>query len=93
MPLITASCLLTADLCSATDYDAFLFSVVCWAALQLTWTLVLLGAQTWQITRQLTTLETSNLGRYGFMGGKGGVSLRCAVGAYAKERRDADKRL
>ncbi|PWZ02498.1 ankyrin [Testicularia cyperi] len=63
-----------AFLCTATTYDPFLFGVMLWAALQLTWTLVLLGAQSWQIMRQMTTFEVSNLGRYGFMGGKGGQS-------------------
>ncbi|KAJ1024832.1 hypothetical protein NDA16_002872 [Ustilago loliicola] len=42
--------------------------------LQLTWTVILLVAQGWQIMRQMTTLEVSNLGRFGFMGGKGGQS-------------------
>jgi palmitoyltransferase ZDHHC13/17 len=41
--------------------------------LQLSWTLIVLGSQLWQISRQLTTFELSNLGRYGFMGGQVGV--------------------
>ena len=49
----------------------FLFSVVVWATLQLVWTIVLLFSQFFQIARQMTTLEVSNLGRYGFMGGRG----------------------
>ena len=36
---------------------------------------MLLAGQLWQVARQMTTLEVSNLGRYGFMGGKGGPSL------------------
>lgn len=63
-----------AFLCTATTFDAFLLGVALWAALQLTWTVILLVAQAWQITRQMTTLEVSNLGRFGFMGGKGGQS-------------------
>lgn len=63
-----------AILCTATTFDPFLFGVATWAALQLTWTIVLLVAQVWQICRQMTTLEVSNLGRYGYMGGKGGQS-------------------
>jgi hypothetical protein len=49
----------------------FLFSVAVWATLQLVWTVVLLVSQLFQIARQMTTLEVSNLGRYGFMGGRG----------------------
>jgi hypothetical protein len=33
---------------------------------------VLLASQFLQVARQMTTLEVSNLGRYGFMGGRGG---------------------
>jgi hypothetical protein len=63
---------LPAWLCAATAHDTFLFAVTCWATLQLSWTLLLVGSQLWQVARQLTTLEVSNLGRYGFMGGRGG---------------------
>ncbi|KAG8968726.1 palmitoyltransferase akr1 [Tulasnella sp. 425] len=70
-----ASCLLPDPLCSAVRRDAFLFSVAAWSTLQLTWTVVLLASQLWQIARQMTTLEVSNLGRYGFMGGRGGSSM------------------
>lgn len=45
--------------------------IMLWAALQLSWTIVLLIAQLLQVARQMTTLEMSNLGRYGFMGGRG----------------------
>ncbi|SPO28948.1 related to AKR1 - ankyrin repeat-containing protein [Ustilago trichophora] len=61
-------------LCTATTYDPFLLGVAVWAGLQLTWTVILVVAQAWQIMRQMTTLEVSNLGRFGFMGGKGGQS-------------------
>ena len=54
-----------------------------WAGLQLTWTIILLASQVWQVCRQMTTLEVSNLGRYGFMGGRGGASLRDQSGALA----------
>ena len=63
-----------AFLCTATTYDPFLLGVALWAALQLSWTVILLVAQGWQVARQMTTLEVSNLGRFGFMGGKGGQS-------------------
>ena len=71
----SSSCLLPESFCAATSYDPFLFVVAAWATLQLSWTLVLLAGQLWQIMRQMTTLEVSNLGRYGFLGGRGGSSL------------------
>lgn len=55
-----------------------------WASIQLTWTIILLGSQIWQVCRQMTTLEVSNLGRYGFMGGRGGSSLREQAGALGR---------
>ncbi|KAG1807153.1 DHHC palmitoyltransferase-domain-containing protein [Suillus subaureus] len=58
-------------LCEPALKDAFLLCVSLWSALQLTWTSVLLVTQYWQVTRQLTTFEVSNLGRFGFMGGRG----------------------
>ncbi|KAG9005189.1 palmitoyltransferase akr1 [Tulasnella sp. 427] len=70
-----AACLLPDPLCAAVRRDAFLFSIAAWSTLQLTWTTVLLASQLWQVARQMTTLEVSNLGRYGFMGGKGGSSM------------------
>ncbi|KAF8991305.1 hypothetical protein BDQ17DRAFT_309236 [Cyathus striatus] len=58
-------------MCYLASYDSFLVAVAIWATLQLSWTLVLLASQLWQVARQMTTLEVSNLGRYGFMGGRG----------------------
>ncbi|KAF8438462.1 DHHC palmitoyltransferase-domain-containing protein [Boletus edulis BED1] len=58
-------------LCAIASKDAFLFVIAIWSTLQLTWTSVLLVTQYWQVARQLTTFEVSNLGRYGFMGGRG----------------------
>ncbi len=69
------TCLFPDDVCLATAHDSFLFSVTVWATIQLSWTSVLLLGQLYQIMRQMTTLEVSNLGRYGFMGGRGGPSL------------------
>ncbi|KAI0087499.1 ankyrin [Irpex rosettiformis] len=69
---ISPSCVLTDYLCAATAHDTFLVSVAAWSTLQLSWTLVLLTTQLWQVARQMTTLEVSNLGRYGWMGGRGG---------------------
>ena len=72
---ISPSCPLPDNLCAITTYDSFLVSVASWATLQLLWTVVLLTSQLWQVARQMTSLEVSNLGRYGFMGGRGGASL------------------
>ncbi|KAJ7057663.1 DHHC palmitoyltransferase-domain-containing protein [Mycena amicta] len=69
----SASCILPSSLCALTAVDPFLVSVALWATLQLSWTSILLASQLWQIARQMTTLEVSNLGRYGFMGGRGGL--------------------
>ncbi|KII90100.1 hypothetical protein PLICRDRAFT_579390 [Plicaturopsis crispa FD-325 SS-3] len=70
---ISPSCPLPNDICDIMHHDPFLVSVAAWATLQLSWTLVLLVSQFWQIARQMTTFEVSNLGRYGFMGGRGGA--------------------
>ena len=79
-PYISPSCILPAYLCAITASDTFLVAVAVWSTLQLSWTLVLLVTQLWQVARQMTTLEVSNLGRYGFMGGRGGASLGQQMG-------------
>ncbi|KAK7045356.1 palmitoyltransferase akr1 [Paramarasmius palmivorus] len=81
-PNISPSCILPTELCLITSSagDPLLFSVALWSTLQLSWTLVLLASQLWQVARQMTTLEVSNLGRYGFMGGRGGESMRSQGG-------------
>ncbi|KAF9033131.1 DHHC palmitoyltransferase-domain-containing protein [Panaeolus papilionaceus] len=86
---ISPSCPLPGDLCAITAYDTFLVSVAIWATLQLTWTSVLLASQLWQVARQMTTLEVSNLGRYGFMGGRGGASLSGQMGHRHQHRHDS----
>ncbi|KAK4704778.1 hypothetical protein P7C70_g1431, partial [Phenoliferia sp. Uapishka_3] len=73
LPAETA-CVLPTSLCTASHFDTFALATTAWAALQLSWTIILLGAQLWQICRQMTTLEVSNVGRFGYMGGKPGVS-------------------
>ncbi|KAH9932845.1 palmitoyltransferase AKR1 [Amylocystis lapponica] len=77
---ISPTCVLPSNLCAITAYDTFLVSVATWATLQLSWTIVLLASQLWQVARQMTTFEVSNLGRYGFMGGRGGASLQTQMG-------------
>ncbi len=71
-PTASPACFLPASVCRLTAIDMFLFSVAVWSTLQLVWTVLLLASQFLQIARQMTTLEVSNLGRYGFMGGRGG---------------------
>lgn len=77
-------CTVAPSLCRASHYDPFLLSTCIWAGLQLTWTVLLFVSQVWQVCRQMTTLEVSNVGRYGWMGGRGGTSLRDQSGALAK---------
>ncbi|KAL9939060.1 hypothetical protein V8E36_001873 [Tilletia maclaganii] len=89
VPDATSSCMLPSSVCAATNYDAYLFSLACWAGLQLTWTIILLIAQSWQIMRQLTTLEVSNLGRYGYMGGKSGSSAMAQTGMVERANANA----
>ena len=70
-----STCIIPGPLCTAARADAFGLAIILWATLQLTWTLILLAAQLWQICRQMTTLEVSNVGRYGFMGGRPGTGV------------------
>lgn len=74
-------CDISVTLCRATRYDSFVVAAAFWSMLQLTWTFVLALSHLWQIARQMTTFEVSNLGRYGYMGGRGGTSLRDQHGA------------
>jgi palmitoyltransferase ZDHHC13/17 len=77
IPLINpkdeAMCLAYPTYCaiSSTTDASFVFAVASWATLQLLWTILLLAGQLFQIMRQMTTFEVSNLGRFGFMGGRG----------------------
>ncbi|KAI5454987.1 palmitoyltransferase akr1 [Naganishia albida] len=77
-------CNIAPSLCGAYHFAPFLLVVAAWSTLQLTWTIILLATQIFQVCRQMTTLEVSNLGRYGFMGGRGGSSLREQTGAMAQ---------
>lgn len=72
----SSSCLLPSAVCTVTAQDPFLLVVAIWSTLQLSWTFVLLGSQLWQVARQMTTLEVSNLGRYGFMGGRAATHIQ-----------------
>lgn len=67
-------CILPSTLCTASHFDTFALGITFWASLQLTWTSILLVAQLWQIARQMTTLEVSNMGKHGFMGGRPSIA-------------------
>lgn len=77
-------CTVASPICRSYQSDPYLLLITNWAGLQLTWTIILVVTQWWQIARQLTTLEVSNLGRYGWMGGRGGSSLRGQTGAIGR---------
>ncbi|KDE03687.1 hypothetical protein MVLG_05818 [Microbotryum lychnidis-dioicae p1A1 Lamole] len=70
-------------LCVSSRFDTLALVVVSWSGLQLTWTSILLVAQLWQVVRQMTSLEVSNVGRHGYMGGKPGVSIAAQQGLVA----------
>ncbi|GEM10954.1 palmitoyltransferase SidR [Rhodotorula toruloides] len=70
--------------CMSLLFDPFALSVSAWAFLQLTWTIILLSAQVWQVARQMTTLEVANVARFGYLGGKPGVSAAAQQGAVEK---------
>jgi palmitoyltransferase ZDHHC13/17 len=77
---VPSSCPLPADVCYLTSHDPFLVAVASWATLQLIWTILLVASQWWQIAKSMTTVEVSNMGRWGSMGGRG-ESLRGQLGA------------
>ncbi|GAA5821129.1 hypothetical protein JCM11251_001978 [Rhodosporidiobolus azoricus] len=83
-PTYTCPSLLPTPLCVATAFDTLPLLVAVWAFLQLTWTIVLLSVQIWQIVKQMTTLEASNVQRFGYMGGRAGVSGASQLG-YAQK--------
>ncbi|KAF6750423.1 ankyrin repeat-containing domain protein [Ephemerocybe angulata] len=73
---LSPSCPLPTNLCEVTAFDPFLVAVAFWATLQLTWTSVLLASQYWQVAKQMTTLEVSNLGAVWVYGrARGGVAV------------------
>ncbi|EJD42927.1 ankyrin [Auricularia subglabra TFB-10046 SS5] len=66
-------------MCTAGTHAPFVLAITAWCTLQLSWTIILWLSQLWQIARQMTTLEVTNLGRYGYMGSKG-TSLATQMG-------------
>ncbi|KAH7107873.1 ankyrin [Auriculariales sp. MPI-PUGE-AT-0066] len=74
-----AECVFPDFICTASKRSPFLLAVTAWATMQLSWTIILWASQLWQVARQMTTLEVTNLGRYGYMGSKG-TSLATQMG-------------
>ncbi|WFC99574.1 protein S-acyltransferase [Malassezia yamatoensis] len=60
---------------AAVQFNGALFCSSVWIFVINLWLLILLGMQLAQIARQLTTFEASNVGRYGFMGGRGDTNM------------------
>ena len=75
-------------ICTAAARAPFVLAITAWATLQLSWTIILWASQLWQIARQMTTLEVSNLGRYGYMGSRG-TSLATQMGHPAVQQQQA----
>ncbi|KZV90969.1 hypothetical protein EXIGLDRAFT_107061 [Exidia glandulosa HHB12029] len=72
-------CSFPSFICTAMAHAPFVLAITAWCTLQLSWTIILWLSQLWQIARQMTTLEVTNLGRYGFMGSRG-TSLATQMG-------------
>nr|AFN02852.1 putative palmitoyltransferase [Phakopsora pachyrhizi] len=68
-------CSISETLCRVTSYDTFALAVAAWSTLQLIWTSILICSQLWLISKQMTTFELSNVNRFGYMGGRAGISL------------------
>lgn len=84
----SSSCFLPNSVCAVTAQNPFLFIVAIWSTLQLSWTLVLLGSQLWQVARQMTSLEVSNLGRYGYMGGRAVTNIQQSQHSHDHDNHD-----
>lgn len=83
---LEAHCWVGGGMCDVFMTDTFALLSILWASLQLSWTVVLLFAQLWQVARQMTTLEVANVGRFGYMGGLPGQSARTQSGLIEKRR-------
>ncbi|WFD31624.1 protein S-acyltransferase [Malassezia sp. CBS 17886] len=59
----------------ALAYNGMVFAHAAWLVILEAWLLLLGCVQLAQASRQLTTFEASNVGRYGFMGGRGEMNL------------------
>lgn len=68
---MSTTCLFPSSICAAANFDVRTFIVTIWATIQISWTVIVLASHLYQITRNITTYELSNLGRYGHMGPRG----------------------
>jgi hypothetical protein len=68
---MSTTCLFPSSICAAANFDVRTFVVTIWATIQISWTAIVLATHLYQITRNITTYELSNLGRYGHMGSRG----------------------
>lgn len=88
---------------AAVEHNGMVFFSSLWIVLMDAWLCVLFVMQLAQIARQLTTFEASNVGRYGFMGGRGDMNMSSQNGfieqqterlvALGMRREDAQARL
>ena len=73
LPPSTAECkILPAEVCQPLLVDPFTTLLSIWAFVQMSWVTLLCLVQLHQISSAVTTYESANLQRYGFMGGRSG---------------------
>ncbi|KAI8384444.1 uncharacterized protein BYT42DRAFT_562562 [Radiomyces spectabilis] len=63
-------CFLGSTLCSYFAFDTWTLALTIWTSFQLSWSLVLLVVQCYQIAVATTTNESANAHRYGYMNGQ-----------------------
>ncbi|CAG8522769.1 11421_t:CDS:2 [Acaulospora morrowiae] len=76
VPIPSEACLLNGTLCGFFQYDAWTSVLCIWIGLQLTWTVGLLGMQSFQISSAKTTNEMANFHRYSYFGNRTGGNVR-----------------
>ena len=59
--------MLGSTVCGYFDYDTWTLALTIWIVFQLTWSLFLLGVQLYQVAVAMTTNESANANRYGYM--------------------------
>lgn len=72
--------LIPAPLSAAVEFHGVLFYSSAWVTMMAAWLMILFVMQLVQISRQLTTFEASNVGRYGFMGGRADANMSTQKG-------------
>lgn len=82
---MSTTCLFPSSICAAANFDVRTFVVTIWATIQISWTSIVLASHLYQITRNITTYELSNLGRYGHMGSRG-ISAAAQEGFMAEHQ-------